>query len=179
MGKRQAETIGIALKQEMGPQKLIMYSSDLKRAKQTAELVGIHLGITPILRKEIREVNAGIDKPTAAKWFHENKAPLDNRTYDPDYKPFPNAESDRELWNRLFLFTQEMIGSEHENIILVSHGTALSFFYSIWISGDFSSIENRRFGSRSGGVSRLRTTGSGNRTIQTLNDMSYLKSGLS
>ena len=175
VGRKQAENIGLALKQEIDSQKFIMYSSDLKRAKQTAEIVGLQLGMTPILRKEIREVSAGVETPTPVKWFNENRTPIGEGIYDPDYKPFPNAESDRELWNRLFSFAEEMIKSEWENIILVSHGTALSFFYSVWINETFASIENKRFGSKSGGVSKLQLSGNGKRIIQVLNDMSYVK----
>lgn len=174
LGRKQAANIGLALKKEPDLQKYIMYSSDLKRAKQTAEIVGLHLHLAPVLRQEIREVNAGIDEPTPMKWFNENKVQLGEGIYDPDYKPFPSAESDRELWNRLSSFAEEIIRSEHENIILVSHGTALSFFFSVWMNDEFSSIETRRFGSRSGGVSKLEMTENGKRSIQVLNDMSYL-----
>ena len=176
LGRKQAENIGKVLKQEIDSNNYIMYSSDLKRAKQTAELVGFQLNMTPILRKEIREISAGVETPTPVKWFNENRTPIDEGVYDPDYKPFPNAESDKELWNRIFLFVEEMIKTEQENIIIVSHGTALSFLYSIWMNEAFASLEYKRFGSRSGGVSKLHIGTYGKRRIEILNDMSYMKS---
>lgn len=175
LGKKQAENIGRALREELPSlQQFVMFSSDLKRAKQTAEIVSSYLGLVPILRQEIREVHAGIDQPTSRQWFNENKASQAEGIYDPNYRPFPNGESDRELWDRLVPFVQEMAGSDEQNIILVSHGTALCFLFSIWINGIFSTIEHGGFGSRSGGVSKLRIDGNGKRFIEVLNDMSYM-----
>lgn len=48
-------------------------------------------------------------------------------SYDPDYRPFPDAESDRDLWNRLYPFYQQIMSNEQERILVVSHGTALYF----------------------------------------------------
>ena len=36
-----------------------LYSSDLRRAAQTAETVGAHLGLTPILTPALREIDCG------------------------------------------------------------------------------------------------------------------------
>ena len=52
LGIQQANRIGEKLKVELAEKKFVMYSSDLLRAKQTAEAVGKHLGLTPILRSE-------------------------------------------------------------------------------------------------------------------------------
>ena len=45
LGVAQAEKIGEKLKAELSGRTFVMYSSDLLRAKQTAEHVGKHLGI--------------------------------------------------------------------------------------------------------------------------------------
>ena len=58
-GKQQADNIGKKLKTELSGKDFILYSSDLLRARQTAEIIGGHLGITPILRTELRERNLG------------------------------------------------------------------------------------------------------------------------
>ena len=59
LGVQQANRIGEKLKAELSGKKFVMYSSDLLRAKQTAENVGKYLGLTPILRTELRERNLG------------------------------------------------------------------------------------------------------------------------
>jgi probable phosphoglycerate mutase len=175
LGKIQANNIGKSLQKKIEGNKYILYSSDLKRAKQTADLIGLHLNIKPIYRKELREVNAGIETPTPVQWFNENKIEKDENTYDPDYKPFQNAESDRDLWYRLYPFMKEILSNEEENIIIVSHGTALKFFISMWEDDDFAAIEKCSLWGKSGGVSKLCMDNQGNRTIEVLNDVSYIK----
>ena len=59
LGRAQADNIGRNLEELVGEAKFVLYSSDLKRAKQTAEAVGKYLGLTPILRTELRERNLG------------------------------------------------------------------------------------------------------------------------
>ena len=54
LGKKQADKIGKKLSEELGEslkdERLVLYSSDLLRAKQTAESVAKHFGITPIFK---------------------------------------------------------------------------------------------------------------------------------
>ena len=57
LGREQADRIGRALKEELAGKNVILYSSDLKRARQTAEAIAKHLGTEPILRQELRERN--------------------------------------------------------------------------------------------------------------------------
>lgn len=45
LGVQQAENIGKKLSDELGKEKYVMYSSDLIRAKHTAEIVASNLGI--------------------------------------------------------------------------------------------------------------------------------------
>lgn len=58
-GINQAKNIGEKLKRELAGKEFVIYSSDLLRAKQTAESVGSCLGVTPVLRSELRERNLG------------------------------------------------------------------------------------------------------------------------
>ena len=59
LGKKQANRIGERLKTELSEKRFVMYSSDLLRARQTAEIVGNDLGMTPVFRTELRERNLG------------------------------------------------------------------------------------------------------------------------
>ena len=54
LGREQADHIGRKLKDELSGKDVIMYSSDLKRAQQTAEEIAKYLGVKPILRQELR-----------------------------------------------------------------------------------------------------------------------------
>ena len=72
LGKIQAGNIGRKLSRELRDKNFVMYSSDLARARQTAEIVGKQLGITPILRRELRERNLGRCVGKSVQWLREN-----------------------------------------------------------------------------------------------------------
>ena len=55
LGRTQADCIEKKLKDELIGKNVIIYSSDLKRARQTAEVIAKNLGIEPILKQELRE----------------------------------------------------------------------------------------------------------------------------
>ncbi len=72
LGREQADHIGKKLKEELAGMNVVMYSSDLKRAKQTAEGIAKYLGIEPILRQELRERNLGRCCGKSVQWLREN-----------------------------------------------------------------------------------------------------------
>lgn len=169
LGIKQAENIGSILSREIDYQNYMMYTSDLKRAYQTAQAMNKYLNLAPMVTQAIREVNAGDGNGKPVDWYDANKLP-NPVAYDPDYKPFFNAESDRELWERLYPFCKEILSSEHEKIIIVSHGTTLSFLQSMIIGDSFEDIPRRRFYGCSGSVSKFTVCGSGKVIIDYVNN---------
>lgn len=153
-GKQQAYEIGKWLQREGCDKCFDMYVSDLKRALQTAQEINKTLEITPTVTAVIREVNAGRGNGQPHEWYDSNKKPRSSY-YDPDYKPFEDAESDRELWNRLYPFYQELLSGSRERILIVSHGTALSFLQSMLMGESFADIAKRRFRGAAGSVSKI------------------------
>ena len=115
LGMAQAEMIGEKLKTELAGRNFVMYSSDLLRAKQTAEHVGKHLGSEPILKKELRERNLGKCCGKSVQWLREN---LECQEKTVDDRLFSDAESRRDEWNRLKPFFEEIMANDEENIIL-------------------------------------------------------------
>ncbi len=71
-GREQAKRIGEKMAEEFQGWKFVMYSSDLKRARQTAEIVGTHIGVKPVLVKELRERNLGKCVGKSVQWLKEN-----------------------------------------------------------------------------------------------------------
>ncbi len=59
IGIQQANRIGENLKKKFLQTSFVMYSSDLLRAKHTAEIVGSYLGLSPMLAAELRERRLG------------------------------------------------------------------------------------------------------------------------
>lgn len=172
LGIQQAKRIGEKLKVELADRELVMYSSDLKRAKQTAENVGEYLGISPVLRTELRERNLGRCCGKSVKWLREN---LQKQERTIDDRLFSDAESRRDEWNRLKPFFEEVMGNEEENIIIVSHGDLLSVFNAMFLGLDVESLNQAEMFGLAGGVSFMFENNDGKRFIKKISDMSYIR----
>ena len=171
LGVQQAWKIGEKLKKELAGKKFKMYSSDLKRAKQTADIVGECLGIYPVLKSELRERNLGRCCGQSVNWLREN---LENQEKTIDDRLFFNAESRRDEWNRLKPFFDEIMRNEEENIIIVSHGDLLSVFNSMFLGLNVDSLNQSEIFGLAGGVSFMYENNDGKRFIKLISDTSYI-----
>ncbi|XZH20923.1 histidine phosphatase family protein [Clostridium perfringens] len=171
LGIKQANNIGRNLSKELGNKKYVMYSSDLLRAKHTAKIIGKYLGIEPILVRELRERNLGKCVGKSVKWLKEN---IEKEEKSIDDKMFSDAESRRDEWNRLLPFFNELMASEHENIIIVSHGDLLSVFNSMWLGMEVEMLNKSELFGLAGGVTFMEETASGKRFMKRMSDMSYI-----
>ncbi len=172
LGIEQARRIGEKLKSELEGIKFVMYSSDLLRAKQTADNVGEYLGVSPVLRKELRERNLGKCCGKSVQWLREN---LEQQEKTIDDRLFSDAESRRDEWNRLKPFFDEIMSNDEENIIIVSHGDLLSVFNTMFLNLGVESINNCELFGLSGGVSYMFENNEGKRFIKRISDMSYIQ----
>lgn len=170
-GKKQAENIGRKLSEEFKDRKFVMYSSDLKRAAQTADTVGNYMGIKPVLINALRERNLGKCCGKSVQWLREN---IECQEKTIDDRMFSDAESRRDEWNRLYPFFREIIGSKDKNIIIVSHGDLLSVFNSMWLGLEVESLNNAEIFGFAGGVSFMFENDDEKRIIKKISDMSYI-----
>ncbi|MBP3637946.1 MAG: histidine phosphatase family protein [Clostridia bacterium] len=172
LGVQQAENIGKNLAKEIGGKPFVMYASDLLRARHTAEIVGRHLGIEPVLRQELRERNLGKCVGKSVQWLREN-IEVQEKTIDD--RMFSDAESRRDEWNRLLPFFEEIMQSNAQNIILVSHGDLLSVFNAMWLCLPAETLNDMDLFGMAGGVSWMLKDNEGKRMIRRLSDLSYMK----
>ena len=168
IGHAQAAAVGRFLEREGCDESFVMYVSDLKRAFQTAEEINRTLKLSPIVTPVIREVNAGAGNGQPWEWYSENRLPRGEERTE-DYRPFADAESDRDLWNRLYPFYQEIISNDQQKILIVSHGTALSFLQAMLMGGNVSERTRARFKGPAGSVSRFEIDIYGNVTARYIN----------
>lgn len=171
LGIRQAESIGANLAKQLGGKRFIMYSSDLLRAKHTAEIVGRHLGLEPILRTELRERNLGKCVGKSVQWLREN-IEVPEKTVDD--RMFSDAESRRDEWDRLAPFFDEIMRNDEDNIIIVSHGDLLSVFNAMFLKLGVEFLNQGELFGFAGGVSFLFENDEGKRFIKRLSDLSFL-----
>ncbi len=172
LGVQQAERIGEKLAMEIGGKPFVMYASDLLRAKHTADIVGKHLGLEPVLRSELRERNLGKCVGKSVQWLREN-IEVQEKTIDD--RMFSDAESRRDTWNRLLPFFEEIMSNDEENIIIVSHGDLLSIFNAMWLKLPAEVLNGIDLFGLAGGVSWMFENNEGKRMIRRLSDLSYVK----
>ena len=128
MGVRQAEAIGEAL---AGQTFHALYTSDLGRAAQTAEIIGARLGLEPIPEPGLRERHLGILQGLTIAEFAQ-RLPTEHarlRSDDPDYA-IPGGESVRERHERHVRCT-ETLAERHagQRLLLVAHGGVLNSLF--------------------------------------------------
>lgn len=178
LGRAQAERIAARLLPHLQGKQWTLYCSDLLRAQESAVPLAALLGVTPILRPELRERNLGPAVGKSVAWLRENLE-MQERTVDD--RLFSTAESRRDAWNRLAPFFDEIMASEDENIILVSHGDLLSIFNVMWLGLPVEAMNSLDLFGMAGGVSFLHVaedradpgTTKGKRVIRRLSDMSF------
>lgn len=171
LGVEQANKIGEKLAKQLEGKQYTMYASDLLRAKHTAEIVAKYLGITPIIRQELRERNLGRCCGKSVQWLRENLEMQENTIDD---RLFSDAESRRDEWNRLKPLFDEIMTSEEENIIIVSHGDLLSVFNAMFLGLPVESLNEFELFGMAGGVSFLFENNEGKRFVKRMGDLSYI-----
>ncbi|MBO7515026.1 MAG: histidine phosphatase family protein [Lachnospiraceae bacterium] len=171
LGRNQADRIARKLKEELAGKAVVLYSSDLKRAQQTAEPIANYLSITPILRQELRERNLGRCCGQSVQWLREN---LECPEKTVDDRLFSDGESRRDAWNRLLPFYEEVMASDAETIIIVSHGDLLSLLNAMYLGLPVESFYEVDIHGPAGGVSHMIVGDDGKHRVRHINDMSYL-----
>ena len=172
LGRQQAERIAEGLERELGSKRVVLYTSDLKRARQTAECIATRLGVVPIVRTELRERNLGRCCGKSLQWMRENLE-CEERTVDD--RLFSDAESRRDEWNRLKPFFDQVMAEEAEHIIIVSHGDLLSVFNAMFLGLEVESLNTCELFGLAGGVSRMVVRDDGKRIIRRISDMSCVR----
>lgn len=171
LGKAQARNIGRRLAEMVGGKRAVLYSSDLKRAAQTAGCVAENLGVAPRYRRELRERNLGKCCGKSVQWLRDN---LEMQEKTVDDRLFSDAESRRDEWERLKPFYDEIMDNDEELILIVSHGDLLSVFNAMFAGMDVKALEAFEMFGLAGGVSFLQVNDEGKHFIRRMSDMSFI-----
>lgn len=133
LGRSQAHAVGRALAERDDMTRL--YASPLLRARETAEIIGSYIGLSPTLEPGLAEIDAGLAAGMAwDAWTLANPA-LAQRLASADRSPedrWEGGESGREFSDRIFAAYDRIVirhrGSD-DVVCVVSHGGPLA-----WIS---------------------------------------------
>ncbi len=110
-----------------------IYSSDLKRAKKTADIVSGYLDLPVHYTKRLREINfgkaEGVKKTDLiAKFPHISPAFNDTNNPERYEVKYPNGESIGEVQQRFMKFVNKLYADGRQNVLLVTHGMLVRIF---------------------------------------------------
>lgn len=180
LGVKQAHNIGQTLCRKISSSEYEIYSSDLLRARHTAEIISDYLNIKPIYSSLLREFDLGEAVEKTKSWAKTHtKCPVWVNTVDwaksQDGRVFDKAESRADVWARAAEFLGQYVNFSEKNLIIVSHDGFLSIFYAMWLGLDLNMLDRCNISGKSGGVSILTEDSEGHRILSQLNDMTYIQ----
>lgn len=174
LGRKQAKIIGEKLKEFVDNNVYALYSSDLLRASQTAEIVGTQLGLDIIQDKGLREINTGVAAGKTKDWARANRNPRTRSGFDLDYQEFQDGESWRQFYSRVCDTMDRIYESEkNKNLLIVTHGGTLGYLLAWWMKFEAEMIVNAYFSSSVGGITVLSQNSFQQNVVNKFNDTSH------
>ncbi|GAB2611603.1 histidine phosphatase family protein [Streptomyces capparidis] len=153
-----------------------VFSSDLRRARETAEEVAGLFGVAPVLDRRLREKSYGEAEGRPQEW-------LDRRFVPPPadgdrmghHEGVRGAETRGDLARRVHDATEEILRRPCEHQIVVTHGFALTFVVTAWIGMPYESLGSVSFRAPSGSITVLHEDDFfHNRQVAVLGDTGHL-----
>ncbi|MFH8610909.1 histidine phosphatase family protein [Streptomyces sp. NPDC018029] len=157
-GRRAAAAIARTLRARI-PEgtEVEVVSSDLWRARETAEEIAGVFGVVPVLDRRLREKSYGEAEGRPQEW-------LDRRFVPPPadgdrmghHEGVRGAESRGECARRVHAAMDDILGRTRTHQIVVTHGFALTFVVTAWIKMPYESLGSVSFRAPSGSITELR-----------------------
>jgi len=173
-GRRQAELLADRLK---GTEYAAVYSSDLSRARETAEIIAGRLDVSVVIVPELRELDYG-------EWEGMPEVELPKRYPDlytqwranPAEVRTPGGETFGELRDRACPAFQR-IAEAHagENVIVVAHKSANRVILCCLMGIDIKHY--REIGQGNAALNVIERRDDGRMVVESVNDMSHLLQG--
>ncbi|MBR1282104.1 histidine phosphatase family protein [Bradyrhizobium sp. AUGA SZCCT0177] len=177
-GRAAAKLLADRLSSLVGAPQTEIYSSDLLRCSQTADIVAERLAGPVVRTSDLREISYGVAEGKPQAWLdaHQTVAPDDNRL---DHRGgIENAETRREFANRIYRATEMIVGRPCSTQIIVTHGLALTFVVAAWIKMPIDAAGYVNFASKPGSITHLQQDHFWkSRTVRTLGDVRHLADG--
>lgn len=169
-GKRQASQLTNKIA-EFGfdIRNLKVYSSDLKRAAQTAQILTDGTNTPIIFDQRLREMSFGAHGGMMQSEHKKIMTPVSPNGNRLDHRICKGAESRRNVAERIYQFVDEIMVLEKDEIV-VTHGFAATFFIAAFQKIDIPSMGYINYRLKPGNVSILEEDNMyRNRTVKLLN----------
>ncbi len=175
LGQRQAQAVASRIAQLVGEAPVEIYSSDLRRAAQTAAPIAQALQAKVTHWSDLRERSYGVAGGRTDAWLEERfvPAPEDGRLDHRD--GLDEAETKREFATRIYRAMDQIAESQGSTQVVVTHGYAVTFAIAAWIRMPLEAVGWVNFRSSAAGISRLSEDDRWlNRNVLSLNDVGHL-----
>lgn len=174
---RIAQAIGHLVPVDAHPR---VYTSDLRRAMQTAAPLAQVLGVIAEPDARLREISYGSAEGKPQAWLDERFVPApDTATGRLDHRfGLPDAESRREFGQRIYQAVEAILEDEREHQVVVSHGYALTMVVAAWLRISLTDAAWLSFVATPGGITHLREDDRyRSRSVVLLNRTDHLDEG--
>ncbi len=169
-GVEQATNIATYLYNQIKIPNIPIYSSDLKRASETADIISRVFNSTAITDKRLREMRYGDAEGKPKNWRDQNITPQPINGDRLNHHRFNNSESRKDVGIRIQSFLSQIVDKPDENIIIITHGFALTFIIMTWLKVPVENMDYCNFQSNPGRVTLLHEDDFfGNRTVVYIN----------
>ncbi|WP_434739482.1 histidine phosphatase family protein [Micromonospora sp. SH-82] len=177
-GAAHAERIAAALAGRLSEAGVVdVFSSDLLRARRTAEILGQRLGVGVVLDPDLREKSYGEAGGRPQAWLDERFVPPpavgERMRHD---EGIPGAETKWELAVRTYAAVHRILRSEAVHQVVVTHGGTATFVLAAWIGMPVDAAGSVGCRFTPGGITVLREDDHfHNRWIVRLDDVDHLR----
>ena len=170
-GLQQAEQVAEYLQSE---KLAAIYSSDLQRAKVTAQAIARKHGLEVRVDSDLREVNYGVWEGLGeSDLLREYSTQWLARQNDPWNVAAVEGESYQQMWQRFLPKWNALIENHQaETVVLVAHNGLIRMLLCYLLGAPFENF--KRVHVSNGGVSRLET-GASKWLLKSINETSHLK----
>lgn len=127
-GRRQAELTGERLQKYNID---AIYSSDLLRAVETADIINQYIGVERVIDQRLQESNfgdmTGLENEVLKERFKDflkERAKMENDI------PYPGGESCESVFKRAFAVISEIANSKYEDVAVVTHGGVIRALFT-------------------------------------------------
>ena len=133
-----------------------VFSSDLLRARRTAEVVAKRFGVDVVLDADLREKSYGVAGGRSQAWLKERFVPPpvggERMRHD---EGLPGAETKWELAVRAYAALERILRSQVETQVVVTHGGTATLLLAAWIGMPIEAAGLVAFRFSSGGITSL------------------------
>lgn len=155
LGREQAEKTGRFLKSAIDSTDVRLFSSNLKRAAETAEIIGRHLQKPVTLDPRLREMNYGDAEGKPQSWFRDRIKPQPTDGNRLDHRVYAGAESRIEVAERADAALTDILEEGALDTVIVSHGFASTFLIMAWMKIPPEHMDYCSLPARPGSVTKL------------------------